>query len=148
MKLKKHNRYAYSPITERPDFTWPDGKRLAFYCALNVEHFSFGEGLGLHAHDLLLHHVLHFLDVEEGLLHLEGTVGDGAGDGAADASGCTEIEGFDHGIWRSSPGVFGTVNIRPSPGRRTRVRAWRTQRSARSQSPAAMRVRARASQPR
>ena len=46
MKLKKHNRYAYSPITERQDFTWPDGKRLAFYCALNVEHFSFGEGLG------------------------------------------------------------------------------------------------------
>ena len=46
MKLKKHNRYAYSPITERQDFTWPDNKRLAFYCALNVEHFSFGEGLG------------------------------------------------------------------------------------------------------
>ena len=44
MKLKKHNRYTYSPITERQDFTWPDGKRLAFYCALNVEHFSFGEG--------------------------------------------------------------------------------------------------------
>ena len=42
MKLKKHNRYAYSAITERQDFTWPDGKRLAFYCALNVEHFSFG----------------------------------------------------------------------------------------------------------
>ena len=42
MKLKKHNRYAYSPITERQDFTWPDRKRLAFYCALNVEHFSFG----------------------------------------------------------------------------------------------------------
>jgi allantoinase len=46
MKLKKHNRYAYSPITERQDFTWPEGKRLAFYVALNVEHFSFGEGLG------------------------------------------------------------------------------------------------------
>ena len=46
MKLKKHNRYVYSPITERQDFMWPDRKRLAFYCALNVEHFSFGEGLG------------------------------------------------------------------------------------------------------
>ena len=46
MKLKKHNRYAYSPITGRQDFTWPDGKRIALYCALNVEHFSFGEGLG------------------------------------------------------------------------------------------------------
>ncbi len=46
MKLKQHNRYDYSPIHERPDFSWPDGKRLAFYVALNVEHFSFGEGLG------------------------------------------------------------------------------------------------------
>ena len=45
MKLKKHNRYAYSPITERQDFTWPGGKRIAFYCALNVEHFSFGDNL-------------------------------------------------------------------------------------------------------
>src|SRR5215469_11076441 len=46
MKLKKHNRYDYSPIGERQDFSWPGGKRLAFYVALNVEHFSFGEGLG------------------------------------------------------------------------------------------------------
>jgi allantoinase len=45
-KLKKHNRYDYSPIGERPRFKWPDGKRLAFYVALNVENFSFGEGLG------------------------------------------------------------------------------------------------------
>lgn len=46
MELKKHNRYDYSPITERPDYDWPDGKRLAVYFALNIEHFSFGEGLG------------------------------------------------------------------------------------------------------
>jgi len=46
MELKQHNRYDYVPITERPDFSWPDGKRLAFYVALNVEHFSFGEGFG------------------------------------------------------------------------------------------------------
>jgi len=46
MELKHHDRYDYSPITERPDFSWPDGKRLAFYVALNVEHFSFGEGFG------------------------------------------------------------------------------------------------------
>ncbi len=46
MKLKQHDRYGYSPITERPAYSWPDGKRLAFYVALNVEHFSFGEGLG------------------------------------------------------------------------------------------------------
>ena len=46
MPLKHHNRYDYSPITQRHDFSWPGGGRLAFYIALNVEHFSFGEGLG------------------------------------------------------------------------------------------------------
>ena len=46
MELKTHNRYAYSPISERPDYDWPEGKRLAVYFALNIEHFSFGEGLG------------------------------------------------------------------------------------------------------
>jgi len=46
MELKHHNRYNYSPIVERRDFSWPGERRLAFYVALNVEHFSFGEGLG------------------------------------------------------------------------------------------------------
>ncbi len=46
MEIRHHGRYAYSPITARPDYDWPDGKRLAFFIALNVEHFSFGEGLG------------------------------------------------------------------------------------------------------
>jgi allantoinase len=46
MKLAHHDRYEYSPIIERPDFDWPDGKRLAFYLALNVEHFEFGGSLG------------------------------------------------------------------------------------------------------
>lgn len=46
VELKKHNRYDYSPITERADYDWPDGKRLAVYFGLNIEHFSFGEGLG------------------------------------------------------------------------------------------------------
>lgn len=46
MRIRQHDRYDYSPIVERPAFDWPDGKRLAFYVALNVEHFSFGEGLG------------------------------------------------------------------------------------------------------
>ena len=46
MELKKHNRYDYSPITERADYDWPEGKRLAVYFGLNIEHFSFGEGLG------------------------------------------------------------------------------------------------------
>lgn len=46
MKIRHHGRYAYSPITERPHYAWPGGKRLAFFVALNIEHFSFGEGLG------------------------------------------------------------------------------------------------------
>ncbi len=46
MKLKPHGRYDYSPIVNRPSFTWPEGKRLAFYIALNVEHFSFDGTIG------------------------------------------------------------------------------------------------------
>jgi allantoinase len=45
-KLTSHNRYSYSPITRRPDYTWPDGRRLAVYLGFNVEHFEFGKGLG------------------------------------------------------------------------------------------------------
>jgi peptidoglycan/xylan/chitin deacetylase (PgdA/CDA1 family) len=44
--LKDHGRYAYTPITQRADYTWPGGKRLAVYIGLNLEHFAFGEGLG------------------------------------------------------------------------------------------------------
>ena len=39
-------RYAFSPIITRPDFDWPEGRRLAVYIGLNVEVFSFGQGLG------------------------------------------------------------------------------------------------------
>lgn len=46
VKLVSHNRYRYSPIGRRPLYDWPGGKRLAVYIALNLEHFSFGEGLG------------------------------------------------------------------------------------------------------
>ena len=45
--LRGHGRYAYSPITERPVYDWPGGRRLAIYVALNVEVFPFGEGLGI-----------------------------------------------------------------------------------------------------
>jgi allantoinase len=41
-----HGRYPYSPIIERAGYGWPGGKRLAFYIGLNLEWFSFGEGLG------------------------------------------------------------------------------------------------------
>jgi allantoinase len=44
--LPHHGRYEYVPITRRPDYSWPGGKRLAVYIAVNLEHFAFGEGLG------------------------------------------------------------------------------------------------------
>ena len=46
MKLKTHGRYDYSAHPDRKDYSWPGGKRLAVHLCLNVEHFSFGEGLG------------------------------------------------------------------------------------------------------
>jgi len=45
-KLASHGRYAYSPIVERPVYNWPNECRLAFYIAVNVEAFAFGEGDG------------------------------------------------------------------------------------------------------
>jgi len=46
MKLKHHERYGYVPLRGRPNYRWPGEKGLAVYFALNLEHFSFGEGLG------------------------------------------------------------------------------------------------------
>ncbi len=46
MKLPHHGRYGYSPIVARPHYAWPEGKRLAFYIAVNIEHFAYGSGLG------------------------------------------------------------------------------------------------------
>jgi peptidoglycan/xylan/chitin deacetylase (PgdA/CDA1 family) len=46
MNLPTHGRYDYSPIQGRPVQNWPNGTRLAFYIAVNLEHFAFGEGLG------------------------------------------------------------------------------------------------------
>ena len=45
-KLTTHGRYGYSAITNRPDYSWTGGKRLAVYIGLNLEHFAFGDGLG------------------------------------------------------------------------------------------------------
>lgn len=42
-----HNRFPYSGISQRPDFSWPGGKKLALYVALNVEHFPFGAPTGI-----------------------------------------------------------------------------------------------------
>ena len=44
--MKQHQRFGYSPITQRPDHAWPNGARLAVYIGFNLEHFAFGEGLG------------------------------------------------------------------------------------------------------
>jgi allantoinase len=46
MRLPYHNRYPYSAITKRPSYAWPEGKKLALYIGLNIEHFAFGTGLG------------------------------------------------------------------------------------------------------
>lgn len=45
--LPSHNRFPYSAIVDRPVFDWPDGKRLAVHLCLNLEHFSYNEGLGI-----------------------------------------------------------------------------------------------------
>lgn len=47
LNLPGHTRYGYSPIIKRSDYSWPQGKRLAFYIALNIEHFAFATGLGM-----------------------------------------------------------------------------------------------------
>ena len=46
MKLDKNRRYPYSAIINRPDYSWPNGSKLAVYIGLNIEHFAFGHGLG------------------------------------------------------------------------------------------------------
>jgi len=46
VKLPAHGRYDYSAIETRRDYSWPGGKRLAFYVAVNVEHFAFRAGRG------------------------------------------------------------------------------------------------------
>jgi len=45
MILPHHGRYDYVPLPRRQDYSWPQGKRLAFYIGLNIEHFAFGAGL-------------------------------------------------------------------------------------------------------
>ena len=46
LKLPSHSRYDYSPIEKRRDYSWPRGKRLALYVAINIEHFAFRVGRG------------------------------------------------------------------------------------------------------
>jgi allantoinase len=44
--LPTHGRYDHSSIVSRPDYTWPGGRRLAVYVAINVEAFGYGIGKG------------------------------------------------------------------------------------------------------
>jgi hypothetical protein len=44
--LPKHGRYDYSPIYSRRDYSWPDGKRLAFCIVTNLEVYAFRKGTG------------------------------------------------------------------------------------------------------
>jgi peptidoglycan/xylan/chitin deacetylase (PgdA/CDA1 family) len=46
MTLPSHGRFDYSALPTRPDYSWPGGKRLAMYIALNVETFGFGMETG------------------------------------------------------------------------------------------------------
>jgi allantoinase len=43
----RHDRYDYSAVKGRPIYRWPNGAGLAVYIAVNLECFSFGEGLGV-----------------------------------------------------------------------------------------------------
>jgi allantoinase len=40
--LPAHGRFDFSSLPTRADYSWPEGKRLAMYIALNVETFGFG----------------------------------------------------------------------------------------------------------
>jgi peptidoglycan/xylan/chitin deacetylase (PgdA/CDA1 family) len=42
--LPGHGRYVYSAITRRPVFRWPNGRKLAVYFALGLEHYAFAQG--------------------------------------------------------------------------------------------------------
>ena len=46
MEIFYHNRYAFSALSERPVYDWPEGKRLAICICNNIEWFSFMTGLG------------------------------------------------------------------------------------------------------
>jgi allantoinase len=52
LKLPSHKRYDWCPITKRKHYSWPGGKRLAFYIAVNIEHFAFNTGRGMDPFDL------------------------------------------------------------------------------------------------
>src|SRR5665811_2242170 len=44
--IPQNKRYDYSPIVHRPTYSWPGGKKLAFWIATNVELYAFQAGIG------------------------------------------------------------------------------------------------------
>ena len=46
MDLPSHDRYDYSALPTRSDYTWPGAKRLAVCICNNIEQFAFLSGLG------------------------------------------------------------------------------------------------------
>ncbi len=44
--LEIHGRYEHSSIVDRPQYSWPEGRRLAVYVAVNIEAFRYGRGKG------------------------------------------------------------------------------------------------------
>jgi peptidoglycan/xylan/chitin deacetylase (PgdA/CDA1 family) len=46
MDLPSHDRYDYSALPTRADYSWPGGKRLAVCICNNIERFAFLSGLG------------------------------------------------------------------------------------------------------
>jgi hypothetical protein len=49
--LPDHDRYDFYPIDERPPYAWPEGKSLAFYIGVNIEHYAFLTGGGMDPHN-------------------------------------------------------------------------------------------------
>lgn len=45
--LASHDRFPYSALPLRAKYTWPGGKRLAVYVAVNIEHFPYGVQCGV-----------------------------------------------------------------------------------------------------
>jgi allantoinase len=45
--LPSHGRYDYVPITKRPVYDWPEGKRLAVFFCSNIEFFAYRAGGGV-----------------------------------------------------------------------------------------------------
>jgi allantoinase len=44
--LPKHGRFNFSPINERPDYSWPHEKRLAVCIVTNLEVYAYRKGTG------------------------------------------------------------------------------------------------------